>query len=40
MVCNLGRAAFKAKGNAAAIQDLIFWAKKLQALEEKHKRNF
>jgi DNA polymerase-3 subunit delta' len=38
MVCYLGWAAFKAKGNAAAIQDLILWVR-LQAWEEKPKRS-
>jgi DNA polymerase-3 subunit delta' len=32
MVCRLGRAAFRAKGNAAAIQDLILWSEQIAGL--------
>jgi DNA polymerase-3 subunit delta' len=32
------RAAFRAKGNAAAIQDLILWSEQIAGLEEKQKK--
>jgi hypothetical protein len=33
------RAAFKAKGNAAAIQDLILWSEKIAGLGRETKRS-
>jgi DNA polymerase-3 subunit delta' len=40
MVCYLVRAAFKAKGNAAAIQDLILWSEKIAGLGRETQKKF
>jgi hypothetical protein len=39
MVCNLGSSRFKAKGNAAAIQDLI-WSEKIAKPWKRNAKKF